>query len=322
MHWPRVLVAATRRIFSWLLPALVVTSVAAGDFAYVTNQNSDEVSVLDLDAGVELRRVSVPGKPAGIAADGQGQFYTVSPDSKTVRRIDATTDAVLAEAVLEGGPIGIALDMPRGHAFVSVWYNARVWVLDAVTLVELGTLETGSAPAGLAVSPDGRLLACADRDADKVSVFDLATLTLLHRVAVGERPFGLGFAPNGRLFVGNVGSDDVTVLDALTGELLATVPVGSRPYGVAFAAGRAFVTNQYADTVSAIDLATLAPIATIDVGEYPEGIDSTTDQTRVVVANWFSNSVSVIDANNLAVVAEIETGDGPRAFGKFVVKGE
>lgn len=322
MLWLHVLEAATKRLVLWILSVLVATSVAAGDFAYVTNQNSDEVSVLDLDAGIELRRVFVPGKPAGIAADGQGHFYTVSPDSKTVRRHDATTDAVLAEVTLDGGPIGVALDMARGHVFVSDWYNSRVWVLDALTLREQGILETGSAPAGLAVSPDGRLLACADRDADKVSVFDLTTLALLHRIPVGARPFGLGFAPDGRLFVGNVGSDDVTVLDAQTGNVLATVPVGARPYGVAFAAERAFVTNQYADTVSVIDLATLAPVATIDVGEYPEGIDSTTDDNRVVVANWFSNSVSVIDATKLEVIAEIETGDGPRAFGKFVVKGE
>lgn len=322
MRWLPVLEAATRRLVLWILAALFATTVAAGDFAYVTNQNSDEVSVLDLEAGVELRLVSVPGKPAGIAADGQGHFYTVSPDSKTVRRHDATTDAVLAEVTLNGGPIGIALDLARRHVFVSDWYNARVWVLDAMTLRERGTLATGSAPAGLAVSPDGRLLACADRDADEVSIFDLTTLTLLHRMPVGARPFGLGFAPDGRLFVGNVGSDDVTVLDALIGKVLATVTVGARPYGVAFAAERAFVTNQYADTVSVIDLATLAPIATIDVGEYPEGIDSTTDNTRVVVANWFSNSVSVIDAANLEVIAEIGTGDGPRAFGKFIAKGE
>lgn len=299
--------------------SVLAAGAAAGDRAYVTNQNSSDLSILDLDLHVEVERIDVPGKPAGVAVDADGGVYTVSPDSKTVRRFDAAgTEA--ARVVLDGGPIGIAL--AGGRAFVSDWYNARIWVLDGATLAALDTLETGSAPAGLAVSPDGRWLASADRDADQVSVFDLDTLALHRRLTVGTRPFGLAFAPDGRLFVGNVGTDDVSVLDAGTGTVLATVPVGARPYCVAFASGRAFVTNQYADTVSVIDLATLKPLAEIAVGEYPEGIDSANDGRTLVVANWFSNSVSLIDAERLTVMGEIATGDGPRAFGKFIASGD
>ena len=282
-----------------MIPALVASALAAGDFAYVTNQNSEDLSILDLDAGTEVARISIPGKPAGVAATAGGHVFTVSPDSKVVRRLDAT-GAVQAEVTLDGGPIGIAADPARGRVFVSDWYNARIWVLDASTLEIAQMLETGSAPAGLAVSPDGMLLASADRDSDQVSVFDMETLDLRHRLPVGTRPFGLAFAPDGRLFVGNVGTDDVTVLDAVEGTTLATVEVGARPYGVAFAQGRAFVSNQYADSVSVIDLATLAPVGLIDVGEYPEGIDATPDR------------------DTLEVTGEIDTGDGPRAFGAFI----
>lgn len=290
----------------------------AGDLAYVTNQNSSDLSVLDLDRRAEIARRPLPGKPAGVAVSPDGAVYTVSPDSKTVRRFDASGRET-ARAVLDGGPIGIAL--ARGLVFVSDWYNARIWILKADTLAPAGTLATGSAPAGLAVSPEGRWLASADRDANQVSVFALDTLALHCRLTVGTRPFGLAFAPDGRLFVGNVGSDDVTVLDVSAGKTLATVPVGARPYGVAFARGRAFVTNQYADSVSVIDLDTLDPVAEIEVGEYPEGIDTASDGTTLVVANWFSNTVSLIDAERLTVTGEIATGDGPRAFGKFIETG-
>ncbi|WP_372833434.1 YVTN family beta-propeller repeat protein [Puniceibacterium confluentis] len=297
--------------------ALGATTVAAGDFAYVTNQNSEELSILDLDARKPVSVVPIPGKPAGVAVDGAGHVYTVSPDSKVVRRLDSD-GAVLAEVQLDGGPIGVAYDADHSRVFVSDWYNARIWVLDARTLGVLRMLETGSAPAGLSVSGDGRWLASADRDSDQVSIYALEGLTLHRRPTVGTRPFGLRFAPDGRLFVANVGTNDVTVIDPQSGETLATVPVGERPYGVAFARGRAFVTNQYADTVSVIDLAGLAVIETLDVGEYPEGIDTTSDGTTVVVANWFSNTVSLIDAATMTVVGEIETADGPRAFGTFI----
>lgn len=292
--------------------------VAAGDLALVTNQNSSDLSVLDIATRTELRRIPVPGNPAGVAVAKGGSTYAVSPDTKTVRRIDPETGAILAQVTLDGGPIGIALDADHDRVFVSDWYNARIWVLAADTLDPLAELETGSAPAGLAVA-DG-WLASADRDADQVSLFALHDLSLGARIAVGTRPFGLGFAPDGRLFVGNVGSNDVSVIDPATAQVTATLPVGERPYGVAFAAGRAFVTNQYADTVSVFDLATLAPLATIDVGEYPEGIDTVRDSGPVLVANWFSNTVSLIDPDKLEVVGEIATGDGPRAFGRFILQ--
>lgn len=311
-----------RRISGGIVVALCATLAAplaaAGDLALITNQNSSDLSVLDIDARIELRRIPVPGNPAGVAVAADGSTYTVSPETKTVRRIDPETGTVLAEAVLDGGPIGIALDAGHNRVFVSDWYNARIWALSADTLTPLAELETGSAPAGLAVA--GGWLASADRDADQVSLFALDDLSLAARIGVGIRPFGLGFAPDGRLFVGNVGSNDVSVIDPDTAQVAATLPVGDRPYGVAFAAGRVFVTNQYADTVSVFDLATLAPLATIEVGEYPEGIDSVRDTGPVLVANWFSNTVSLIDPDKMEVVGEIATGDGPRAFGRFILQ--
>lgn len=119
---------------------------AAGDVAYVTTQNDDGVSILDLAAGTERARIAVPGKPAGVAAAADG-FFTVSPDSKTVRRFDAS-GAPAGELVLDGGPIGIAADPGSGRVFVSDWYNARIWVIDGDAMAVTGTLKTGSAPAG------------------------------------------------------------------------------------------------------------------------------------------------------------------------------
>ncbi|WP_353476471.1 YncE family protein (plasmid) [Salipiger sp. H15] len=295
----------------------VAASSTAADLAFVTCQNGDALSVLDLATGEETARWSVPGKPAGVAVAQDGTVYTVAPDAKTVRR-HGPGGAVLAEAVLDGGPMGAALDPQRAHLFVSDWYNARLWVLDAQTLAVIAELPSGAAPAGMALSPDGRLLAAAERDADRVSLYDAETLTPVRSVPVGTRPFGLGFAPDGRLFVGNVGSNDVTVIDPGPGEVLATLPVGDRPYGVAFAEGRAFVTNQYAGTVSVIDLGDLSAVDELSVGEYPEGIAATSDG-KIAVANWFDNTLSLIDARTLEVVRDLDTADGPRAFGAFLL---
>ena len=317
MRWSRGSVRRVRDLACLLI--LSFAAPAAGDIAFVPCQNGNAVSVLDLATGEALAQWDVPGEPAGVALAGS-DVVTVSPGSKTVRRLDAASGAALAEVVLDGGPIGVARDPARGRVFISDWYNARIWVLEEETLAVQTELAVGAAPAGLALSDDGRFLASADRDADQVSVFDAQTLDLVHRVDVGVRPFGLRFAPDGRLFVGNVGSNDVTVLGPATGEVLATVGVGERPYGVAFAQGRAFVTNQYENTVSVIALSDLTHEGKIEVGEYPEGIDDNAEGTRIVVANWFDNTISLIDARTLTVLQTLDTADGPRAFGEFVLE--
>ncbi|WP_245306335.1 beta-propeller fold lactonase family protein [Roseovarius aestuariivivens] len=315
-------IASVRRGRKLLLClCLAAGSPAAGDTAFVTCQNGEVLSILDIDSGEERARWLVPGKPAGVSVAPDGSVFTVSPDSKTIRKF-SPDGALLGKIVLDGGPIGVAHDAVRGRLFVSDWYNSRIWVLNDETLDIQTELVTGAAPAGLALSDDGQFLASADRDADQVTVFLADTLTLHARVTVGIRPFGLRYAPDGRLFVGNVGSNDVSVIATDGSDVIETVPVGARPYGVAFAQGRAFVTNQYEDSVSVIDLSSLATIGKVSVGEYPEGIDNTSDGRRIVVANWFENTVTVIDAATLDVVNEIETGDGPRAFGEFVLGGK
>lgn len=302
-----------------LVTASVMPRPSLADYAYVTNQSSSDLSVIDLERMEEIRRIPVPGMPAGVAvSDRLKSVFTVSPDSKTLRRFDLDGGAPHAEIRLDGGPIGVAVDDTRNRLFVSDWYNARVWVLGADDLALRQSLTTGSAPAGLALSPDGRHLATADRDSNQVSIFDAETLALRHRVTVGERPFGLAFASDGRLFSADVGSDTVTAISPESGKVLGKVRTKSRPYGIAFAGSHGFVTNQYDDSVSVFDSKTYAPVKVILVDGYPEGIDTTADGRHVIVANWESNTLSVIDADTLEVTGSIPTGDGPRAFGQFI----
>ncbi|THK35829.1 YncE family protein [Ensifer sp. MPMI2T] len=302
-----------------VLGTLSVPGSAFADYAYITNQSSSDLSVIDLDRLVEVGRIPVPGQPAGIAvAPALDAVFTVSPESKMLRRYGMPAATPEAEQRLDGGPIGVAVDEQRGRVFVSDWYNARVWVIAAEGLDALDVLSTGSAPAGLALSLDGRWLATADRDANQVSIFDAETLKLRHRVTVGLRPFGVTFSPDGRLFSADVGSNTVTAVDPVSGRVLGHVATRERPYAVAFASGRGFVTNQYDDSVSVFDAQSLASVAVIDTGEYPEGIDTSADGRRIIVANWFSNSLTVIDSESLEIIGEITTGDGPRAFGRFV----
>lgn len=297
-----------------MLLALSWSPVQAGDLAFVTSQSGNALSVVDLDQGRIVARADIPGAPAPVAHDPvRARVYVIAADTGRLHVLDEAARP-LAHADLGAGAFGLATH--DGAIFVTHWYDARLTRLDG-DLRPVWTADTGAAPAGVAVSADGRLVATADRDADAVSIFDAATGKRLHHVATaGAHPFGVTFH-DGRLFTADVKGDSVSVIDPVAGRLVGQVATGSHPYAVAFAKGRGFVTDQYDGTVTVFDATTLVPVAQIAVGDYPEGIATLPDGSGVAIANWDSDTLVVLDADRLTLTHRVDMPPGPRAFGSF-----
>lgn len=296
--------------------ALLLTGspVLAGDLAFVTSQNANALSVIDLGTGAIIATADIPAAPAPVAYDPQaGRVYVIAADSGRLHVLDEGA-LPLAHRDMGAGAFGLAA-AGDGGVFVTDWYGARLTRLDA-DLQPVWSAPTGDAPAGVATDGMG-LVATADRDADQISIFDAGTGALLHRVATaGAHPFGVTFH-DGQLFSADVQGDVVSVIDPVAGRLTGRVPTGSHPYAVAFAGGRGFVTDQYDGTVTVFDAATLEPVATVTVGDYPEGIATLPDGSGVAVANWDSDTLTILDAKTLVVTHSIDMPSGPRAFGSF-----
>lgn len=290
------------------LPAL------AADLAFVTSQNAEMVTVVDLEAGKILAQTPVAGAPAPVAYEPARQrAYVISAKSGQLTVMNEA-GGLLATRELGEGAFGIAT--ARDHAiFVSDWYNHRLTRLDPDLNPEW-TAQTGAAPAGVALSPDGAFVVSADRDDDQISIFDAATGQLRHRTKVGRHPYAVAIF-NARIWTTDVQSDTVTVVDPVSGNVSGVLKTGSHPYGIAFAGGKGFVTNQYAGTVTVFDPENLAILATLETGDYPEGIAALPDDSGVVVVHWESNTMLCIDARTLKPRWEITLPDGPRAFGLF-----
>lgn len=284
----------------------------AADLAFVTSQNADAVSIIDLGSGDVLAEVPVAGAPAPVAYDPEhGRAYVVAAKTGLLSVLDEA-GRIERTLPLPEGVFGLA-PASDGGLFVTDWYQARLIRLGS-GLDPLWSVPTGRAPAGVAT--EGKLVATADRDDDQVSVYDAESGALRLRIPVGKHPYAVIFH-DGKLWTADVQSDTVSVVDPVAGHMIGQVPTGSHPYGIAFAGGRGFVTDQYAGTVTVFDPETLAVVATLETGDYPEGIAALPDDTGVVVAHWDSNTLVWIDAASLKVTREIELPDGPRAFGGF-----
>jgi YVTN family beta-propeller protein len=299
----------------------------AAPFAYISNQGSHDVSVIDLATQRVVATVPVGRAPAGVVASSRaGRVFVSNPDSRTISVIDMQLQAVVDTWAAGSGPVGIDASADGLRLLVADWYAHRLLVY---TLPAAGqpaplplAIAVGHAPAGVAAHGGGTLAFVAERDDDSVAVVDLAAQRVRSRVRVGAHPFALLHdAARERLYVLNVQSDDVSVVDTRDADrpvVTATVKVGKAPYGAALALGGAllYVTNQHDDTVSVIDAGTLQVLRTLPGFGYPEGVAAFAD--KVYVVNWMDDNVAVLDAASGRRLATIATGRNSRGFGAFI----
>lgn len=324
-----------RRASVFALAMLAVLASAPGfasPFAYVTNQGSHDVSVIDLANRQTVTTIKVDRGPAAVAtADATGSVFIGHPEAGSIAVIDMRSQQVVQRVQTPGGggangggPMGLAVSPDGKRLLASDWAHGQLWVYDvadapAGRVRELTRIAVGHYPAGVIFSPDGRSAFVAERDDDRVAVFDVETGALRERLDVGKHPFALAIdAARERLYVLNVYSDDISVIDLRSLKPLRRVPVGRAPYGAAVSAdGRhLFVTNQQGDSVSMLDAETLEPITMLDGFGYPEGIAAHGDQMLVV--NWMDDELSFLDAETGTQLARVRTGQNARGFGAFV----
>jgi YVTN family beta-propeller protein len=172
-------------------------------------------------------------------------------------------------------------------------------------------------PAGLALSPDGRMLYVAENLADDLAVIDLESGKVTRRLATDPYPYGVAVAPDGTVYVSAWGGSTVSVFEAKEGGLVnaARIAVGRRPSALLLNqnGSRLFVASASTDRVAVVDtrsrevLANLfdAPPAGPPEGSTPNAFALSADGRRLFIAEADSNAVAVFDLSaGLAGLAE------------------
>jgi YVTN family beta-propeller protein/parallel beta-helix repeat protein len=126
-----------------------------GAFAYVTNQLSNNVSVIDTSANTVVATVAVGSLPRGVAITPNGAFaYVTNRTSNNVSVIDTSANTVVATVAVGSNPFGVAIT-PNG-AFAYVTNNSlsgNVSVIDTSTNTVVATVGVGNVPVGVAITP-------------------------------------------------------------------------------------------------------------------------------------------------------------------------
>jgi len=191
----------------------------------------------------------------------------------------------------------------------------------AVPTFDGSPIEVGPTPGFATISPDGRLVYIANRDAGFVTVVDT---TVNKRVAEIPIPAGppqfIAFTPDGsRAYVSIYNAKKTinltAVLDTRTVKLLRTIPVDKKPYALAVSPDQRFVyvPSHDAGAIDIIDIATNRVTKKIPVAPNPHWVAFTPDGKFAYIANHESNVLSVLNVASNTVVNKIPVGTSPHS---------
>ncbi len=218
------------------------STVQAAPFAYVANNASNTLSVIDLATGGVVRTITGLRQPTAVAVTPDGRFvYVINDDTpRDISVINAETGAIVNTIFGIPAPRDLVFSPDCRLAYVANGENnGTVVVVDTATRAAVKTIPVGRNPEKIVISPDGSYLYVVNTGTtiDNVSVIRASDGAAVNTIMVGRFALGAVISRDGsRLYVANRDDDTVSVIDTGNGignGVIRTFNVTSDPTSVA-----------------------------------------------------------------------------------------
>jgi YVTN family beta-propeller protein len=207
-----------------------------GGTAYVTNQTSGSLGVVNVATDSQVATVAVNAMPFVTMPSPDGSRIVVTGNSDSIFVVNASTKSVVASLHVGGAPNGVVFNATGSRIYVSNFLDGTVVEVNPATPAVLRTFTTGGQPQGLALSADGSELYIANQSG-WLEVRSIATGARLDSVPLGGAAFGLARSPdNSLLYVGLYAVGKVMIVDRATHQVISSVATGGSPRRIAFTA--------------------------------------------------------------------------------------
>ncbi|MFN8277031.1 MAG: YncE family protein [Chitinophagales bacterium] len=301
----------------------ISVAVSASGFAYVSNPNYAQVSVINRQTNSVVSTISGLNGAAGIATNLNGsRVYVAGQNVNNLSVINTATNAVMATVNVGTQPFYVAVNPSGNRVYTSNSGSNTVSVIDTVTNTVVTSVAVGTNPRGIAVHPAGKKVYVANAGSNTVSVINASLNTVSKSIAVGNSPNSMAVNLSGsRVYVSNLTSGNISVIDATVDTLMGNITLTSngalRGIAVTPDGTKVYVADFLNNRVYVINTATNATVATITVGNRPTGVSVCADGSKVYVTNTLSGSVSVISTASNTIIASVTGMPGPDCSGVF-----
>ncbi len=290
--------------------------------AYVTNEESGTVSVLDRAKTQVVSTLQVGRAPRGIAVEAEpGRAFVLNGGDDTITIIEVSTQRVLhtfnIEAQARAQELAIS---PLGRTlYVANTGLNSVSAIDTASLAVKATVPVGISPVFVAVDPRGTRVLVANQGSNTVTLVDTFSNRPVGTAQVDPGPVHISIDPNpnaDRAFVASSTSAFMTVLSASSGQVLRRLSVG--PGVVASLpdefSNRLFLVKASQNRVVLFDLALNVEIGGFQTGRSPYRIVRDHDRDKLYVVNREGDSVTVADRLSRRIEGTIPVGKRPFAI--------
>jgi len=284
-----------------------LTSLAApGNFLVcVSNERSDDVTIIDGATQKVLTTVPVGKRPRGIHASADGKTLFVALSGSPIagpRHVGASAPALDDDAKAK----------PDRSA-------DGIGIVDLATKKFLRKIPAGTDPEQFAVSPDGKHLYIANEDAGVISVLATSDGKVEHEIPVAEEPEGVAFAPDGKtVYATCETAGDIFVIDTTQNKSIAHFVVGGRPRNVVFSpnGSRAYIPSESTGIVHIIDTMNQKPVQEIQLptNSRPMCLVMSKDGKQLYLSTGWGASICVVDVSSLKIAKTIKVGPRPWGF--------
>lgn len=188
--------------------------------AYVALGAEDQVQVLDLATGEELRRIPLRAgdEPRELALTPDGSLLvTVNPGSDTASFVETASGSVLETVQTGDEPSALLLDRGGRRAYVLNRRSHSITVLDVANRAVAATVPTEPEPLRAQLSRDGSRLYLVARGSAYLTVFSVPDLAVVRSVFVGLGAGALKVDPRTDLvYVGRADEGRIQVFDPVS----------------------------------------------------------------------------------------------------------
>ena len=298
-----------------------------GLFAYVPENGSQDVAVVNLSTNKVIAHIPVPGFPAEIALTPNHAYaYVTSQGTSTVTVIKTSNNSVVTTFGVGSEPFGVAVTPDGTKAYVVNEFGFSVAVISTATNSILNFIPVGSYPTDVAITADNRYVYVSNLGDNTISVIDTTTNayggSVVNTISVPATggPSLLAITPDGSTLLVAGGNPSVTEISLPSNTVTNTVSIGTEaPTGLGVSPDAksvwisAFPASNYLSpgSVMKLELATNTLSAPITLGTVPEFATVSPNGRRVYITNFRSNTMSVLDADTGTLVATVNMGSFP-----------
>ena len=286
---------------------------ASDGLALVVNSAGASLSVVDMGALKEVRRIPVLREPHHVALSPDGRELLVGDTVGNEMLFFDPHTFELKRRMPVADPYQLGFSPDGKFLVVNGLARNQVDVYDAATMKLAHRFPLAAMPSHLDYTPDGSMVFVSLQGTGKLAAIDLRNMSVLWTAPVGPAPAGVLFQ-NGQVLVAIMGSDNVAVVDPVDGHVVRRIRTGlgahqlfRSPDGKLI-----YVNDRVEGTTVAIDATTLDPVRTYKVPGGPDDICFAPDG-KLWITERFAQKVAVLDPISGALQT-VDVGRSPHGI--------